>query len=149
MMATREELIEAERREWAAFMALAHRVTPEMRDVREVVPGWSVKDLMWHNAGWALFSAEELQRQDGAAFVDPFSAQDDASIDAENDAQLDAGRQLRWDAALAEVESMRGRAHIIWAGLGDLSPDAADFLAEETTVHYREHAAEIERFLEG
>jgi hypothetical protein len=149
MMSTREELIEAERRDWAAFMSLVDRVPPQRRDANEVVPGWSVKDLVWHNAGWALFSAEELQRQDGAAFVDPFSAQDAAYTDAENDSQLDAGRRFPWDAALAEVESMRERAHVLWAGLGELSPEAAAFFAEETTVHYREHAEEVERFLEG
>lgn len=149
MPASREELITAERQAWDAFIALVDRVPPERRDVREVVPGWSVRDLVWHNAGWALFSAEELAKLDGRAFVDPFEGHDDETADLENAAQLERGRALTWDSMLSEVDAMRARAHGLWVGLGDLTLEAADWFAEETSVHYREHGEEIERFLEG
>jgi hypothetical protein len=139
----------AERKAWSAFMALVDRVPPERREVREVVPGWSVKDLVWHNAGWALFSAEELTRLDGETFVDPFARMDDVTVDSDNDTQLEAGRELSWDAMLVEVDVQRRRAIELWAALDDLSAEAAAFFDEETSVHYREHADEIERFLEG
>ncbi|MEP7059451.1 MAG: DinB family protein [Actinomycetota bacterium] len=147
MMATREELAEAERGAWAEFMALVGRVPRERRDVREVVPGWSVKDLVWHNAGWMLFSAEALAKLDGKPFVDPFSGHDDAHFAAENELQLEAGRRLSWDEVVDQAERQRARTHELWAGLGAVSDEAAAFFAEESTVHYEEHAEEIRRFL--
>jgi hypothetical protein len=50
---------------------------------------------------------------------------------------------------LVAAEADREQAHQLWADLGELSPEAADFFAEETSLHYREHREEIERFLEG
>lgn len=149
MRTRRDDLIAAERQTWATFLALVDRVPPELRDVRAVVPGWSVKDLVWHNVGWALFSAEELAKLDGGPFVDPFEGHDDGTTDQENAEQLERGRALTWDSMLIEVEAMRARAHELWAGLGELTPEAADWFAEETSVHYEEHGEEIARFLEG
>jgi len=149
MLRRRDELIAAEQQAWETFLALVDRVPPERRDVREVVPGWSVEDLVWHNAGWALFSAEELAKLDGRPFVDPFEGHDDGNVDQENAEQLERGRALTWDSMLSEAEAMRARAHELWAGLGELTPEAADWFAEETTVHYREHGEEIDRFLEA
>jgi len=149
MDASREELAAAERTAWTEFLALIARVPEDRRDVREVVPGWSVKDLMWHNAGWALFAAEELQKMDGGPFTDPFDAHDDDHWDRVSAAQVESGRTLDWDQTLAECEARRARVHEMWAGLGDVVPAAADWFSEETAVHYREHAEEIERFLEA
>jgi Mycothiol maleylpyruvate isomerase N-terminal domain. len=149
MRTSRDELAAAERQAWAAFLASIDRVPPERRDIREVVPGWSVKDLVWHNAGWALFSAEELTKLDGLPFTDPFAGHDDDYWDRENAAQLEAGRELPWDQMLAQTEVLREGAHQLWAELGELTPEAADWFAEETSVHYRGHGEEIERFLEG
>jgi hypothetical protein len=149
MSASSDQLAAAERRAWTEFIALISRVAPERRDVREVVPGWSVKDLVWHNAGWAFFSAEELKKLDGLPFTDPFAGHDDAFWDRESAAQVEAGRELPWDQMLVEADAVRECAQVIWAGLGDLTPEAADWFAEETSVHYREHGEEIERFLEG
>ncbi len=149
MLISRDELTAAERQAWDAFMALVDRVPPERRDLREVVPGWSVKDLVWHNAGWAFFSAEELTKLDGRPFVDPFEGHDDETVEQENAEQLERGRALTWDSMLSEVEAMRARAHELWAGLSELTPEAAGWFAEETSVHYEEHGEEIDRFLEA
>lgn len=149
MAKSRDELIAGEREAWEAFMALVDRVPPERRDVREVVPGWSVKDLVWHNVGWALISAKELAKLDGQPWVDPFAGHDDAYWDAETEKQIESGRDLSWDDLLEQADASREWAHALWASLGDLGPEAADWFAEETSVHYAEHGQEIERFLEG
>ena len=138
MVAPADQLAAAERQAWAEFMALVSRVPPERRDERDVVPGWSVKDLVWHNVGWALFAARELQKLNGLPYTDPFAAHDDAYWDRESDAILEAGRRSPWDEMLVAAEADREQAHHLWADLGELSPEAADFFAEE-----------IERFLEG
>lgn len=146
-MATHEELAQAERDAWRSFMDVVAQVPEDRRDERTVVPDWSVKDLVWHNAYWALFGAEEVTRQSGAAFVDPFSAHDDALTDAENAEQVEAGRVLSWDEVLAQADQQRTRVHELWSALGEVSDEAAAFFAEETSVHYEEHAEEISRFL--
>ncbi|MEA2555513.1 MAG: hypothetical protein QOI60_844 [Actinomycetota bacterium] len=144
-----DQLAAAERRAWAEFMALISRVPAERRDERDVVPGWSVKDLVWHNVGWATFAARELQKLKGLPYTDPFAAHDDAHWDRESDAILEAGRRMSWDEMLVNVEAEREQAHELLADLGELGPEAAAFFAEESSVHYREHSDEIERFLEG
>ena len=148
-MATREELGAAEYDAWQAFMDVVSRVPEDRRDEPTVVPGWSVKDIVWHNAYWALFGAEEITRQSGGAFVDPFSAHDDAHWDGVNAEQVLAGRVLSWDEVLAQADQKRTRAHELWSALGEVSDQAATFFAEESSIHYDEHREEIERFLEG
>jgi hypothetical protein len=43
----RDELLEREHASWSAFEAAVGRVPPDRRAVDGVVPGWSVKDLIW------------------------------------------------------------------------------------------------------
>lgn len=148
-MAAREELAQAERDAWQAFMEVASRVPQDRRDDRTVVPDWSVKDLVWHNAYWALFGVEELTRQAGAPFVDPFAGDDDDYADRVNAEQVESGRALTWDEVLLQAEQQRARIHELWASLDEVSDEAAAFFAEESSIHYDEHREEIERFLEG
>src|SRR6266511_2228767 len=53
----REELLEREHASWSALEAAVGRVPSDRRAVDGVVPGWSVKDLLWHCAYWAGFWA--------------------------------------------------------------------------------------------
>ena len=146
---TREEQAQAERDAWQRFMEVVERVPADRRDERTVVPDWSVKDLVWHNAYWALYGAEEITRQAGSAFVDPFAGDEEGYGDRVNAEQVETGRSLTWDQVLARAEQHRTRVHELWTALGDVSDEAATFFAEETSVHYQEHGAEIVRFLEG
>ena len=148
-MATREELAQAERDAWRSFMDVVAQVPEDRRDERTVVPDWSVKDLVWHNAYWARFGAEELARQAGATFVDPFAGDNDDETDRENAEQVESGRALTWDEVLVQAEQQRARVHELWSSLGEVSDEAAAFFAEESSIHYDEHREEIERFLEG
>jgi hypothetical protein len=44
-----------------AFLAVLDSVPASRREDPSVVPGWSVKDLICHNAAWAAFAADELE----------------------------------------------------------------------------------------
>ena len=44
----RDELLEREHASWSALEAAVGRVPADRRAVDGVVPGWSVKDLLWH-----------------------------------------------------------------------------------------------------
>ena len=148
-MATREELAQAEQDAWRAFMDVVAQVPEDRRDERTVVPDWSVKDLVCHNAYWALFGAEEVTRQAGAPFVDPFEEDEGDEADRENARQVESGRALTWDKVLVQAERQRARVHELWSSLGEVSDEAAAFFAEESSIHYDEHREEIDRFLEG
>jgi cell wall assembly regulator SMI1 len=92
---------------------------------------------------------EELTRQAGAEFIDPY--RDDAKdfADGVNAEQVETGRSLSWEEVMEQAERWRERTHALWTALGDVSDEAATFFAEETSVHYDEHTEQIRRFLAG
>jgi hypothetical protein len=148
-MSVQDELAEKERAAWRAFMDAVDRLPPERFDERSVVPGWSAKDLVWHNVGWARFAADELAARDGRPFTDPFDEHDDAHWDELSDRILQEGRELAPDEIRTKADKVRARTLQTLLGLSDLSPEAATFFAEESLIHYEEHRLEVERFLGG
>lgn len=148
-MSVQEELADKERAAWRAFMEAVDRLPADRFDERSVVPGWSAKDLLWHNVGWARFAADELAKRDGRPFTDPFADHDDAHWDALSDQILEEGRELAPDELRAKAEETHERTLQTWLGLSDVSPEAATFFAEESSIHYEEHRLQVERFVEG
>lgn len=147
-MGVREEQLERERTAWEAFLAAVGEVPAERLDDRTVVPGWSAKDLVWHNGGWAGFVGDQLQGMVGAPFVDPFEGHDDAHWDAVNEEMVREGRAMSFDEVLAEAERQRAGAREVWSSLPEVDEQRAGLFADETSIHYDEHAAEIRAFLE-
>lgn len=147
-MDLREEHLERERTAWEAFLAAVGEVPAERLDDRTVVPGWSAKDLVWHNGGWAGVVGEQLRAMMGAPFADPFAGYDDAHWDAVNEEMVREGRAMSFDEVLAAAERRRAEAREVWASLPELDELRAGLFADETFVHYDEHAAEIRAFLE-
>jgi len=148
-MSVQDELAEKERAAWRAFMDAVDRLPAERFDERSVVPGWSAKDLLWHNVGWARFAADELAARDGRPFTDPFDEHDDAHWDGLSDQILQEGRELAPDEIRAKAEEVRERTLGTLHGLSDVSAEAATFFAEESSIHYEEHRLEVERFIGG
>jgi mycothiol maleylpyruvate isomerase-like protein len=148
-MGRREDLAAQERAGWAAFMDLVASMPPGTLDDRTVVPGWSAKDLVWHNAGWAVFAVDELVALGDAPFSDAFARHDDAYWDAVSEEMIQRGRALGYGDLLTETERLREGMHVAWAALPEPSDEAAAWFAEESFVHYEEHAAEIRRYLEA
>ncbi len=145
---SKEELAQSERDAWQRFMDVVARVPADRRDDRTVVPGWSVKDLVWHNGYWALYGAEEVTKQQGQPFADPFEGADEEETDRENAEHVESGRALSWDEVMATADQQRTRVHELWSALGEVGDEAATFFSEETSVHYDEHTEEIELFLQ-
>ena len=58
----REALLGREDEAWAAFSKAFTDVPEDRRDVEGVVPGWSVKDLVWHCGYWADYVGDVLER---------------------------------------------------------------------------------------
>ena len=147
-MDLREEHLERERTAWEAFLGAVGEVPADRLDERSVVPGWSVKDLVWHNGGWAGFVGEQLRAMIGGAFVDPFAGHDDAHWDAVNERMIREGRAMSFDEALAAAERSRAEARDAWSSLPEVDEERAGLFADETSTHYEEHAADIRAFLD-
>ena len=148
-MDTRSEYLQQEADAWASFMDAVGKVSPGRLDEPGVVPGWSVKDLVWHNAGWALFSADELQKLAGQPFSDPFAAHDDAHWDEMSAEIIAAARPKSFDQVVTDAEMARDRVRAVWQELPETDDEGAKFFAEETFIHYAEHTEEVLRFAQG
>jgi hypothetical protein len=147
-MDRRGELAVKERAGWDAFLAVVGDVPDERRSDPGVVPGWSVKDLVWHCAGWARFAGDHLEAIGGGTFTDPFAGTDDAHWDRVSQEMIDASRSMSFDEVVAGAEAERLRLHGIWSSLPEIGDEAARWFSEETFVHYDEHAEEIRHFLQ-
>jgi hypothetical protein len=147
MSADRRELARKESDAWEAFLGVVATVPSDRRVSEGVVPGWSVRDLVWHCAEWAGFAADHLEQIKDGTFVDPFAGVDDAHWDAVSQAMVDEARTMTWEAILAGAEVRRTRVRGIWDSLPAIDDAAAHWFAEETFDHYDEHAEEIRAFL--
>ena len=147
MSPSREELAQKESDAWDAFLGVVATVPDDRRVSEGVVPGWSVKDLVWHCAEWTRFAGEHFEQMKEGTFVDPFAGVDDAHWDAVSQTMVDEARTMTWEEILACAEVRRTRARAVWESLPAIDDVAAHWLAEETFDHYDQHAEEIRAFL--
>jgi hypothetical protein len=145
----RDELAEKERTTWDAFLSVVETVPAELRASEGVVPGWSVKDLVWHCGEWARFAGEHLEQMQTGTFVDPFEGVEPAHWDEVSQRMIDESRAMTWEEVLAGAEARRVRVRDIWSSLDPIDDEAAEWFGEETFVHYDEHAGEIRSFLDA
>src|SRR5438093_8606040 len=87
----REGMLQREAEAWAAFEAAIARVPADRREADGVVPGWSVKDLVWHCAYWASFCADTIDARAAGDMSDPWD-HDDAYWDVENERVATEGK---------------------------------------------------------
>lgn len=143
-MGIREEYARRERAAWEALLAQVGRLSPEQQLLEGVVPGWSARDLLWHCARWAEETAGHLEQMRAGTFVDPFEA-DETLGDRMNDEIAAHARTMSVAQVLEASEACRAKVLAVWP---TVEPDeqAAEWFAEETFIHYDEHAAEIAAF---
>jgi hypothetical protein len=139
----RHELLEREHASWSALEAAVGRVPADRRAVDGVVPGWSVKDLLWHCAYWAGFCADTIEARAAGDLSDPWD-HDDVYWDAENDRVAQESKAMTWETVESSAAERRERARTALAkAIDDVS---VKWFVEETFEHYDEHAVEIARF---
>jgi Mycothiol maleylpyruvate isomerase N-terminal domain len=142
----RDELLEREHASWSAFEAAVGRVPADRRADDGVVPGWSVKDLVWHCAYWAGFCADTIEARAAGDPSDPWD-HDDVYWDAENDRVAQESEAMTWETVESRAAGMRERARAALAkAIDDVS---VKWFVEETFEHYDEHAVEISRFADS
>jgi hypothetical protein len=143
----REELLEREELSWAAFEAAVSRIPAERREEEGVVPGWSVKDLVWHCGYWAEYAVGLLRRIADGTYVE--EDHPDEYWDAINAQVAEESKAMTVEEADARARAARDRAREALLSLPELTESAADEFSSETFEHYDEHAAEITRFADA
>ena len=148
MMASAQEFLEREAASWEAFEAQVDRVAADHREVPGVVEGWSLKDVVWHCAYWARYSADHLVMEGDGPFTDPFSAHPDEYWDGVNAEIAEASSAMSWDDVWEGAGDARASLRSVVTRPG-LTSASIDFAAEESWVHYDEHAEHVLAFADA
>jgi hypothetical protein len=141
----RDEMLRREEDGWAALMAAVERVPLDRRSEAGVVPGWSVKDLVWHCGRWADWVREPLERIAAGSY----ERDREYPWGQMNDDWAEESGGLSWDEVTSGAATMRRDAIAALQALAVVDDDAVREFNGETFEHYAEHAAEIARFAEA
>jgi hypothetical protein len=143
-----DQLLDREETAWSRMWAQVERV-PSGERVREGVVGdWSVQDMVWHCARWADFCAEYLDVMRAGVFTDPFASEPDEHWDRMNQDIADQSKAMAWADVKAGADSARERVRAAIVALPEIDDVAETWFAEETFVHYDEHAEHIAIFVD-
>jgi DinB family protein len=137
----RDGLLQREDAAWTGFVDAFASVPEERRDVEGVVPGWSVKDMVWHCGYWADYVGDLLERMAAGQPEPP--EQDWEEL---NRMVAEDGKRLPWDEVIVAAERGRDRARAALRAMADVTESAASEFTDETIDHYDEHQKEIAAF---
>ena len=137
----REALLQREDQAWSGFVDAFAKVPEDRRDVEGVVPGWSVKDLLWHCGYWADYVGDVLERISAGQPEPP-----DQDWEALNRMVAEDGKGKSWDDVIVAAERGRDRARAALLAMSEVTDAAASEFTDETVDHYQEHRAEIVAF---
>ena len=137
----RDELLKREDESWMALVDAFAGISDERREEPGVVPGWSVKDLVWHCGYWARYVGDVLRRMD-AGTPEP----EDVDWDALNASVAEESKVMTWDEVITGAEEGRMHARSALQAMSEVSDKAAEEFSDETFDHYDEHRAEIAAF---
>jgi len=137
----RNEMLAREETAWRTFVDAVEALPEDRRDEPGVVPGWSAKDLAWHNGYWVGYVADVLEAIAGGADGLP-----DQDWDALNEQVILDGRAMSWEEIWSRSAENRARARAALGSLPEVTPTAIEEFSGETYEHYEEHAAEVAAF---
>jgi len=141
----REELLRREEEHWRSLAAAIGSVPADRRTEPGVVPGWSVRDLVWHCARWSDYAAERLRAIASGTYVR--EDHPDAFYDDLNARWAEEAAGVDWDTAASGLIAARNRARAAFEALAQPDADAFEWFTDEAAEHYSEHAAEIAAFV--
>jgi uncharacterized damage-inducible protein DinB len=127
---------------WAEFEKILGKVPRERWEEPEVLPGWSVKELLWHMAGWLQKCSRRLEEMRTGERAAPTGQ----TVDERNDELAAESRLMTVDAVYDGLLTARERVRRAWDQLAEIDEAAIQELADETYEHYDEHRADLERF---
>jgi hypothetical protein len=127
---------------WTSFEAALERIPRDRWEDDGVLPGWSVKQLLWHMAGWLQKCARNLERF-GRGEDEASSEQ---TVDERNEELAAQAKEMSVDGVYRGLISARDLVREGWQALPNVDERAIEELANETYEHYDEHRADLERF---
>jgi hypothetical protein len=145
-MPDRERFLKKVDAEWARLTAVVASV-PRRRLAEKGVSGdWSVKDIAGHVATWDQWIHRTIMDDPEARRTGTWQG-----VDAYNAAEVKRKDKLSVAEALRDLESTHAALRAALEG-ASAEVFAADYrykraLADDTHLHYAEHAADIERWL--
>ena len=128
---------------WADFERLVLLVPRDRWDATDVIEGWTVKEMLWHVAGWIDEAAQHLEQMASGTFQEPNEDEED-DTDDRNASFADAARTMDADAVWTGLAAARALCRRRWEELPELTDRAIEEFASETYQHYKEHIADLE-----
>jgi hypothetical protein len=129
---------------WDAFRAALDRIPRTRWEEPGVLPGWTLKELIWHVAGWLQTCAEELEAIGEGRYVEEEIT--DEQTDARNAELAAEGRGMSVDEVWSRLLDARELTLRRWSELAEIDSRAVEELEGETYGHYEEHVPDLERF---
>lgn len=139
----RTEQARMEADSWASFESALEAIPRASWEDAGVLPGWSVKELLWHMAGWLQKCARRLEEMRTGQEAERTGQ----TVDERNDELAAQARTMTVDAVYRGMISARTLVREEWAALPDVDERAISELADETYEHYDEHRVDLERFV--
>jgi hypothetical protein len=137
------ELMRAEDAGWNELRALVDSLAPEEAERPGYYPeGWSASDLLAHIGTW-LAAAGAFLEQIRAGTYHP----EEIDVDAWNERFLQAMKDVPFHDVKAQALAARARMLQAWGELGELTPDAAFWIAKSGAEHYAEHLPRLREWV--
>jgi uncharacterized protein (TIGR03083 family) len=143
-MDRRAELADREVEVWAEFEAALAAIPEDRWELEGILPGWSVRDLVRHVAGWLEDCVRQLGRMREGTFEEPNDSP--AVVDAKNAAFAEEARAMTTSQVRSGLVSARELVREWWAVLPMIDDPAIEWFVGETFEHYEEHLPELRRF---
>ncbi len=128
---------------WAEFDGALAQIPEERLSDPGALPGWSVKEMLWHVAGWMREAVVQLDRIREGTFQEPEDS--DEITDARNAAFAEEARTMDVAAVRAGLEAARELVLTRWEELPMVDETAVEWFSGETYEHYEEHLPDLRR----
>jgi hypothetical protein len=140
----RREYAAREAEGWATLGAALDAIPRERWTEQGVVPGWSVKHVLRHFAGWIERCSRKLRETpEEAAAAEPLTDERMHEMNAEFAAEAE---RMDVDAVWSGLLDARKRLLGVWADVAEIDEAGYERFAGETFEHYDEHLDELRRF---
>jgi hypothetical protein len=130
-----ERLLDEEDAAWRElYAAIDARSDEELLRPGVTPDGWSMRDVMFHIAGWAADCGLQLERMRGGTWVRP-----DEDVDRRNREWFELSRTMDLHLVRAELAASRTRMVAEFGALPEVTADAREWFEESGALHYRAH----------
>jgi hypothetical protein len=142
MSEPRAEGAELEARAWSDFEGRLSPIPRARWEEPDVLDGWTLKEMLWHVAGWLRTCAETLEaKRDGTV-----AASTGETVDEKNARFAVEAQRMDAEAVWTGVVDARTRVLRAWSELPEIDRAAARKLADETYEHYPDHLKDLDAF---